>query len=187
MTQQWKPTWEDTRFNHLPTSCLVQWQAQKLGRFPSGEGKRCSPMFQGGWQQELTHSASVEGPPFQPRPAAAPAPLPLSLRPIHGYFWSFNNCCMVVLQEQSLFSPEEPNVPAGEWGRRAGMSALHSLSASKGSMINGKPQEPADQDNWNGEAALRGLSVISQGQSNCYQTCSRANLGYQIITAHSWQ
>lgn len=96
---------------------------------------------------------------------------------------------MVLLQEQSLYSLGEPTVPAGECRSRDGMPALHCLWASQWALIliNGNPQEPSTQAQLKWRSSTKGPFFGSPGQSDCYQTCSRANLGYQIVTAHSWQ
>lgn len=114
--------------------------------------------------------------------------LTISLRPILCYLWSSNNCSVVVLQEQSLFSPGGAICPC--WGmQEEGWNVSPALPASLQRSHTDQCKATAERrkDNWNGETAQRGLSLASQGQCNCDQTCSRANLGYQIITAHSWQ
>lgn len=171
-------------------SCLVQWQTQKLDRFHSGEGKIAHQSSRVPGSRSWHTQHPWRGHPSKPGlwHTCSSSSSPFPLEPFTAISGALTTVTWWCCRSRACFPPGEPPDPAEECRRRAGMSALHSLSASKGTtLINGKQQEPAEQDNWGGEAAQRGLSLIPQGQSNCYQTGSRANLSDQITTAHSRQ
>lgn len=82
-------------------------------------------MLQGAWQQELTHSEPTPG----LRQHLLFLLFTISPRPIQCYLWSSNSCSVVVLQEQSLFSPGGAKCPC--WGmQEEGWNVSPALPAS---------------------------------------------------------
>lgn len=81
----------------------------------------------------------------------------ISLRAIQCYLWSFNNCCVVVLQEQSLFSPGGANCPY--WGmQEEGWNASPALPVSlqRNHTDNGTPQQPSSQGQLKWRSSTKG-------------------------------
>lgn len=135
-------------------------------------------MLQGAWQPELTHAEPMEGPPSRPRPVAAPALFLLftvSLRPNHWYLWSSNNCYVVVLQEQSLFSPGGTNCSC--WGmREEGWNASPALPVSL-------QTNDTDPDQWETTAAQQTRTTeMEKEHKGAFLWLPRVNL---IVTKHA--
>ena len=188
MTQQWKSTWEGRTFDHLPTSCRVLWQTQKSDWFPSGKKEKALTNAQRlPNSRELTHQQPTEGATL-PTQACDNTCSSSSSAFCSDPFTVIYGALTTVIAGSAART--EPDLTQGSWlslpGKAGGgtecQSCTHCQPPSEWYWLKKNCRSQADKDNWNGEVALGDISSVSQG----YQTCSRAELVYQIITAHSW-
>lgn len=159
MTQQWKPTWEGRTFDHLPTSCLLLWQAQKLDWFPSEKKEKALTNAQRlPNSRELTHQQPTEG-------ATLPAPAcdntcssSSSVFLLNPFTVIYGALTTVIAHGAARTGPD---FTRGSWlslpGEAGGGTECHSPLASKWMMlINEKLQEPSRQGQLKRSSSMKG-------------------------------
>lgn len=149
MTQQWKPTLGDRRFNHLPKQLPGAMAGSEAGQISFWRKEKVltnAPGCLAAGADTLRAHGGATLPTQACGSTCSFSSSPFPSDPITDIYGALTTVTWWCCRSRACFPLGEPTVPAGECGRRDGMPALHSLWASKRMiLINGKPQQPSRQ------------------------------------------